>query len=161
MILASTIIVTIERLGEGPTEQNGDWRGMARRWIAWPAQAIRWCFIRINSGVRRGCIISRFRIMPRILTPVMFLNEPADADALQALSKYPRVWLVGPEAAADGKNTARVESEVKQVVSEQRIDGGDAEITPAAIRAGDRCVQDSNDLDRDGGGMGCLVGDVK
>ena len=44
---------------------------------------------------------------PNSQRPVMFLNGPADAKALNALAKYPRVWLVGPAAASDGPDYLR------------------------------------------------------
>jgi uncharacterized protein YciI len=34
--------------------------------------------------------------------PIMFLTHPADAAALRQLSKFPRLWLVGPNAGQDG-----------------------------------------------------------
>ncbi|HEX4053327.1 MAG TPA: glycosyltransferase family 39 protein [Tepidisphaeraceae bacterium] len=108
MILASTIIVTIERLGEGPTEQNGDWRGMAQALdrLAGPGDPL--VFYPNKFWGSPGMYYLAFSHYAQdSQRPVMFLNEPADADALQALSKYPRVWLVGPEAAADGEKYLR------------------------------------------------------
>ena len=34
--------------------------------------------------------------------PIMFLTQPADAAAERRLSKFPKLWLIGPNAGQDG-----------------------------------------------------------
>lgn len=108
MILASTIIVTIERLGEGPSEQNGDWRAMAVTLdrLAGPGDPL--VFYPNKFWGSPGMYYLAFsHYAQNSRRPVMFLNGPADAAALETLAKYPRLWLVGPDAAADGKDYLR------------------------------------------------------
>jgi hypothetical protein len=39
--------------------------------------------------------------VPSSCRPIMMLNGPADENALRQLSKYPRVWLIGPNPMQD------------------------------------------------------------
>jgi hypothetical protein len=103
MILASTVVATIERVQEGPSEQNGDWRGMAIALdlMAGPNDAL--IFYPNKFWGSPGMYYLAFsHYAENSRRPVMFLNSPADPPALGQLAKYPRAWLIGPEAGTDG-----------------------------------------------------------
>jgi uncharacterized membrane protein len=103
MLLASTILATVQRLQEGPSEQNGDWRGMAVALdrLAGPGDPLVFYPNKFwGSPAMYYLGFSHYAQQSR--RPIMFLNEPADAGALAQLEKYPRIWLIGPSAGDDG-----------------------------------------------------------
>jgi uncharacterized membrane protein len=104
MILISTIIATVQRLGEGPSEQNGDWRGLALA-VDRLAGADDPLVFYPNKfwGSPAMYYLAFSHYAPDSRRPVMFLKRPADAAALQQLAKFRVIWLVGPSAASDGR----------------------------------------------------------
>ncbi|MGD0541481.1 MAG: glycosyltransferase family 39 protein [Tepidisphaeraceae bacterium] len=103
MLLASTILAVIQRIQEGPSQENGDWRGLALTLdrMAAPGDAL--VFYPNNFWGSPGMYYLAFsHYAEDSRRPVMFLNGPADSRALEQLAKYPTVWLIGPSAGADG-----------------------------------------------------------
>jgi len=103
MLLISTIAATVERVQEGPSEQNGEWRGMAITLdqMAGPNDAL---VFYPDKFWRSPAIfyLAFSHYAQNSHRPVMFLNQPADAGALEQLSKCPKAWLIGPTAGTDG-----------------------------------------------------------
>jgi uncharacterized membrane protein len=101
MLLISTIAATVQRIQEGPSEQNGDWRGMAIALdkLAGPTDPL--IFYPNKFWGSPGMYYLAFsHYEENSHRPVMFLTKP-DPRALPQLSKYSTVWLIGPSAGED------------------------------------------------------------
>jgi hypothetical protein len=101
MLLISTVAATVERIQEGPSEQNGDWRGMAVGLdkLAGPNDPL--IFYPNKFWGSPGMYYLDFsHYEENSRRPVMFLTRP-DPRALTQLSKYSKVWLIGPSAGED------------------------------------------------------------
>ena len=102
MILAGSAIAAIQRIQEGPPENNGDWRGMAVELDQKAGPNDPLIFYPSTFWGPSGMYYLAFAHYARDShRPVMFLNSPADSAALDQLMKFQHVWLIGPNAGTD------------------------------------------------------------
>jgi len=103
VMLAATAVATVQRIQEGPSEDNGDWRAMAVTLdrLAAPGDPLVFYPSKFwgPPGMYYLAVAHYARWSHR---PIMFLTQPADAAAERQLSKFPKVWLIGPSAGQDG-----------------------------------------------------------
>src|SRR5208337_606983 len=101
-MLAATAVATVQRIQEGPSQDNGDWRAMAVTLdrLAAPGDPLVFYPNKFwgPPGMYYLAVAHYARSSHR---PIMFLTRPADAAAERQLSKFPKVWLIGPSAGHD------------------------------------------------------------
>jgi hypothetical protein len=104
VLLASVAIATVMRIQVGPDPSNGDWRGLAVQ-------------LDDRAGPRDPLVFypNKFWGSPEMYylavshyaqnhdRPIMVLDDPADASALEQLSRFPTIWLIGPSPIEDAK----------------------------------------------------------
>jgi uncharacterized membrane protein len=101
MLLISTIAATVQRIQEGPSEQTGDWRGMAITLDKLAAPTDPLIFYPNKFWGSPGMYYLAFSHYDQNShRPIMFLTNP-DPRALTQLTNYSQVWLIGPSAGAD------------------------------------------------------------
>jgi uncharacterized membrane protein len=101
MLLLSTIAATVSRIQEGPSEQNGDWRGMAVALdkLAGPTDPL--IFYPNKFWGSPGMFYLAFsHYEENSRRPIMFLTDP-DPRALMQLDHHNTIWLIGPSAGSD------------------------------------------------------------
>jgi hypothetical protein len=101
-ILASTTVTTVARLQEGPPDAGGDWRGLALLIdrVAGPRDPL----VFYPDGFWGSPAMTYLAFSHYVRDshrPIMFLTQPANGQSLDLLAKYPRIWLIGPNAAGD------------------------------------------------------------
>jgi hypothetical protein len=98
VFLASTLPFTVARIQQGPWDESGDWRGFALvlDQKAGPDDPLIFC---PNSfwGLPGIYYLAFSHYAPHSHRPIMYLNAPAQSEALRQISGFQRVWLVGPE----------------------------------------------------------------
>ncbi|MGD0767789.1 MAG: glycosyltransferase family 39 protein [Tepidisphaeraceae bacterium] len=103
LLLTATAIATVQRIQEGPSEDNGDWRTMAVTLDRLAAPGDPLVFYPSDfwgpPGMYYLAVAHYARSSHR---PIMFLTQPADPAAERQLSKFRKIWLVGPSAGQDG-----------------------------------------------------------
>jgi hypothetical protein len=102
MLLFSVAITTVMRLQEGPSEANGDWRGLALA-------------VDHYAGPRDALVFypDRFWGSPAMFylavdhyaknhdRPIMLLESPPDAAAMNQLAGFEKIWFIGPTPEQD------------------------------------------------------------
>jgi hypothetical protein len=104
MMLFSIAITTIMRLQEGPSEANGDWRGLALAvdHFAGPHDPLVFYPDKFwGSSTMFYLAVDHYAADHN--RPIMLLESPPDASAMNQLLKFKRIWFVGPTPQQDAR----------------------------------------------------------
>ena len=105
VILAGTVIAAVQRIQEGPPQNNGEWAlDWPLCWIRRRDRMSRWFFISIHSGVRRECITWLLRItrMIRIARSCFSIDRQMRTRCAQLMKYRKRSgWLGSTSSGQD------------------------------------------------------------
>jgi hypothetical protein len=102
MMLFSVAITTVMRVQEGPSEANGDWRGLALAVDHYAGPHDAFVFYPDNFwGSPAMFYLAVDHYAANHNRPIMLLEAPPDVSAMRQLLGFKRIWFIGPAPQRD------------------------------------------------------------